>query len=102
QPLPLTRLHRVELRNSIWLAVFQQRFDTNDASEMWRAVESDIAAGLLIVLQPPVAEVWHKAEGLIEPHTPQTGARSLDILHVAAAQSFGAEEFVTFDQRQTV
>jgi predicted nucleic acid-binding protein len=41
-----------------------------------------------------------EAESLAEHHTPTTGCRSLDILHVAAALVSGATEFVTFDTRQ--
>jgi predicted nucleic acid-binding protein len=37
---------------------------------------------------------------LAEHHTPVIGARSLDVLHVAAALVLGATEFCTLDTRQ--
>ena len=40
------------------------------------------------------------AARLSEPRSATTGARSLDILHVAAAKSLRAVEFVSFDTRQ--
>lgn len=33
-------------------------------------------------------------------HSSTTGCRSLDILHVAAAQKLGASEILSFDTRQ--
>ncbi len=41
-----------------------------------------------------------EAESLAERHTPIIGARSLDVLHVAAALVLGATDFCTLDTRQ--
>ncbi|MBI5774044.1 MAG: type II toxin-antitoxin system VapC family toxin [Verrucomicrobia bacterium] len=100
EPLPFTPLHRVEFRNALWLAVFQRRCAKTDAHEIWRNVEADLASGVLVLSAASFGNLWQNAETLIEPHTPETGARSLDILHVAAAKLLNVEEFVTFDQRQ--
>jgi predicted nucleic acid-binding protein len=100
-PLPLTVLHRLELRNALELAAFQQRSTPAEAAAAWNTVEIDLAAGLLVESSIPLAELYQDAEKLAVSHTAATGARSLDILHVAAAQKLGADEFVTFDQRQT-
>jgi predicted nucleic acid-binding protein len=99
-PLPLTPLHRLELRNALELAVFQNQLGAIEAGAVWQTVESDLQAGLLAAKDLMLANLFHDAESLAASHTAQTGARSLDILHIAAARLLGAEEFVTFDQRQ--
>jgi hypothetical protein len=49
-------------------------------------------------LKWPVA--FRRAARLSELHSATTGTRSLDILHVAAAKSLRAVEFISFDGRQ--
>ena len=99
-PLDFTGFHRLELRNALSLAVFQQRLTSAESLAAWQEVEQDLAAGLLVA-QP---DLWEKlvqeAERLAEQHTPVIGSRSLDILHVAAATLLGATDFCTLDTRQ--
>lgn len=99
-PLPFAPLHRVELRNALELAVFQQRLSAREATETWAVIESDVRAGLLVEASTSLAGIFEEAERLGAAHTAATGARSLDILHVAGAKLAGHEELVTFDQRQ--
>jgi predicted nucleic acid-binding protein len=99
--LPFTVLHRLELRNAIELAVFQKRATATEAAEVWKTVEADAIAGLLAEVSLSLADLFAKAQELVANHTAATGARSLDVLHVAAASLVGAEEVVTFDQRQS-
>lgn len=98
--IDFTSFHRIELRNALSLAVFQQRITSAEAQAAWQDVQQDLAAGLLV----PIPDLWGKlvreAESLAEHHTPTIGSRSLDILHVAAALVSGATEFCTFDDRQ--
>ena len=98
--IDLTSFHRIELRNALSLAVFQQRVTSAEAQAAWQDVQQDMASGLLV----PIPDLWGKlareAESLAEHHTPTIGSRSLDILHVAAALVSGATEFCTFDDRQ--
>lgn len=99
-PLPFAPLHRVELRNALELAVFQQRLSARETTETWAVIESDVRAGLLVETSTPLTDIFEEAERLAAAHTAATGARSLDILHVAGAKLAGMEELVTFDQRQ--
>ena len=98
--LDFTGFHRIELRNALSLAVFQQRLTPAEAQAAWQEVQADLAAGLLV----PKPDLWGKllreAENLAAQHTPVVGSRSLDILHVAAALVLGATEFCTLDTRQ--
>ena len=98
--LPFTSLHRLELRNAIELAVFQKRATAAEAAEVWKTVEADLAGGLMVEVSLSLIDLHAMAQDLTANHTAATGARSLDILHVAAASLLGAEEIVTFDHRQ--
>ncbi len=100
EPLPFAPLHRVELRNALELAVFQKRMSVREAAETWAVIESDVRAGLLVESSTALAGLFAEAERMAAAHTAATGARSLDILHVAGARLAGMEELVTFDQRQ--
>ncbi len=102
EPLPFAPLHRVELRNALELAVFQKRMSVREAAETWAVIESDVRAGLLVESSTALAGLFVEAERMAAAHTAATGARSLDILHVAGAKLAGMEELVTFDQRQGV
>ena len=99
-PIGFTGFHRIELRNALSLAVFQQRLTAAESLAAWQEVQQDLASGLLVAQPDLWEELVREAESLAEHHTPVIGARSLDILHVAAALVLGATEFCTFDTRQ--
>ena len=100
-PLPFTAFHRLELRNALSLALFQQRLTQQEIQAAWQEVENDCAAGLLIAR----GGLWHHvlvdAQTHAMNHTPTIGCRTLDVLHVAAAKLIGTTEFWTFDTRQS-
>jgi predicted nucleic acid-binding protein len=100
-PLPFTAFHRLELRNALSLALFQQRLTAGEIQAAWQEVENDFAAGLLVGR----VGLWHRvlveAETSALNHTPTVGCRTLDVLHVATAKLIGTTEFCTFDTRQS-
>ena len=99
-PLGFTGFRRIELRNALSLAMFQQRLTAAESLAAWQEVQQDLASGLLVAKPDLWGKLVREAESLAEHHTPVIGARSLDILHVAAALVLGATEFCTFDTRQ--
>ena len=99
-PLDFTGFHRIELRNALSLAAFQQRLTSVEVQAAWQEVEQDLASGLLAANPDLWEKLLREAESLAELHTPTIGSRSLDILHVATALALGATEFCTFDTRQ--
>jgi hypothetical protein len=100
-PLPFTTFHRLELRNALSLALFQQRLTPQEVQASWLEVENDFAAGWLVAR----GGLWHRvlvdAETSALNHTPIVGCRTLDVLHVAAAKVIRTTEFCTFDTRQS-
>ena len=99
-PLPFTGFHRIEFRNALGLAVFQQRLTDEEAKAAWQRLQEDLSAGRLVSQPNLWSRILREAEDLAKHHTPNIGSRTLDVLHVAAALASGATEFCTFDERQ--
>lgn len=98
--LPLTDFGRTELRNALARLVFTAALTVQELAAAWQMVESDLRDGRLHAISLSWPDVFAQAEQLTNQHTPILGTRTLDVLHVAAAQILGASEFVSFDGRQ--
>ncbi len=99
-PAFLTSLHRLELANAWQLKVFRDEL-TADAIVLARQdLLADIRSGLWHAPVEPLAEIYSRAESLAEDNSAQLGTRSMDILHVAAAEYLKCSQFITGDQRQ--
>jgi len=99
-PAVLTHLHRVELVTAWHLKVFRHEIAKEIIGQAWSHVEDDVAAGLWQLPDYDPVDVYSRAESLSRRYTSILGARSLDILHVAAAVVLDASAFVTHDDRQ--
>lgn len=97
--LLLNSFGEVELTNALQLRVFRKEIARAQAAAAYAAFQQDIGSGVLFVV-PVAAAVFEKAKHLSRKHTATLGARTLDILHVAAALVSGAETFYTFDANQ--
>jgi predicted nucleic acid-binding protein len=98
--LPFTPLHRHELRNAVRLRVFRGEITAGQRKEAFRALDADLADGILAHTAIPWTDTFREAETLAATHTETLGVRSFDVLHVALAIRLGATEFLTFDARQ--
>jgi predicted nucleic acid-binding protein len=104
--LPVSTFLLLEFRQSVR---FQARlfekdrskgFSKTEGSAMLRALQSDLADGVLETVAPDWADVHRIAEELSSKYTESGGHRLADILHVATAIHLGAEQFLTFDVNQ--
>lgn len=102
QALPLTLLHRHELRNAIRLRVFRGEITAEQRKDAFREIESDLADNILSHTPIPWTDTFREAENLAAAHTEALGVRSIDLLHVGLAVTLKATEFLTFDTRQAV
>jgi hypothetical protein len=100
EPLPLTPLAMLELRNAFNRAVQRQRITAAQRDALWQNVEADIASGFLVPVPVPPGPLHDTARRLSDRYTPMLGTRSLDLLHVAAALALEAKVFLSFDDRQ--
>lgn len=100
EPLPLISLTMLELRNGLRLAVFRRVITEEERSRCWEQFEDDMAGGVYRRAAVPQSDLHERATRLIEAHSARLGARTLDVLHVAAALQIGAHTLLTFDRRQ--
>ena len=99
EPVLISALVILELTNAAHLKVFRRQSEHVEASKSLEAFHKDLANGIWVAPQwPPRA--WEEADLISRSHTSSLGTRSLDILHVAAAQVLKAESFLTFNERQ--
>lgn len=104
--LPVSTLLLLEFRQSVrfQIRLFQKDrskgFSKSEGDAMLRALQSDLAGGVLEMVAPDWADVHRIAEELSAKHTVSGGHRLADILHVATAVHLGAEQFLTFDGNQ--
>lgn len=99
-PLLFTPLHAIEIRNALRLKRYRRELTGFQLSGALACIRDDINRGFLQVPDLDFRAAFDRAEILSAAYTPVTGARSLDILHVAAAQLCGSKQFVSFDRRQ--
>ena len=104
--LPVSTLLLLEFRQSVrfQIRLFQKDrskgFFKTEGDAMLRALQSDLANGVLAMVAPDWADVHRIAEELSSKHTESGGHRLADILHVATALHLGTEQFLTFDANQ--
>ena len=99
-PILLTQHTLTELRNALNLGIFWKRISVGERDAYWREIEEHIVGGFYEVRAVSFTELHALARELSDRYTPQTGTRSLDLLHVAAALLLRANLFLSFDERQ--
>lgn len=99
-PIQITPINRLEFENAIHRAVFQKRITSAEASIILADFELDLASGHYELVAVDTDTLFIEASTLAARHTPVMGTRTLDLLHVAAAQMLGIQQFLSFDIRQ--
>ena len=100
EPLPVTPLVELEVRNGLSLAVFRREIDDATRHAAWAHFQRDIHDGILARVTPHSRGLFEKAGELSEAHGSALGTRTLDVLHIAAALLLDVSEFYSFDRRQ--
>lgn len=95
----MTPLHLAEWVHAVEQHVFRGQMSASTARRVYQDFERDQRNGAWV--QTPLPEsTFEKATDIARAHVAQTGTRTLDTLHVAAALELKAERFWTFDDRQ--
>jgi len=100
-PLPFTALHALEVRNACQLGIFRGLFTSAQAQAAWANLTTDLRDGRLFHASVNWPVAFRVAATLSEQHSSALGTRSLDILHIVAAQSLRMQDFASFDLRQS-
>lgn len=95
----LTALGELELTNALQLRIFRHELTRVEVKAALAAWRDDVAGGIFFSV-PMTAPIYQEALQLARKYTATLGARTLDILHVAAAVAAGAQAFYTFDRKQ--
>ena len=98
--IPINQLQETELRNAIQAAIGRKCIRSAAGLLVLEHIDSDINNGILSVEKLDWPTVWNRAGHLARLHTRRLLCRTLDILHVAAAETCGADLLVTGDKRQ--
>lgn len=98
--LTLNRLQEMELRNGILAAGGRGVISEPSARKTLAHFREDLQAGLFWWEDTDWESLWERSGQLAERFTSRFLCRTLDILHVAAAEQSGAEFFLTGDGRQ--
>lgn len=100
-PLPFTPWHRLEVRNAVRLAVFYRAIAGHQGKTQLKQIEADLREEALIIhARVDWITVLREAEKIGAAHNESIGCRSSDLFHIAAAMDWGADCFLTFDERQ--
>jgi len=93
-------LTELEFENAVLRAVFQKRISPQLATTLLSEFESDIARGSYARSVMDCRALATEASRLSQHFTPTIGTRTLDLLHVAAANMLQCHTFLSFDDRQ--
>ena len=99
-PLPLVHLQEAEVRNALRLKLYRRELTTATLKGALALLDEDIREGRFERPEYSTSAVYRRVETLSHRYASTTGARTLDILHVATALEIGAVRFVSFDHRQ--
>lgn len=93
-------LQETELRNAILAAEGRSTVSREAARRSLDNFEEDLQTGVFIRESPEWAWIYRRADIIARQYTPRFLCRTLDILHIAAAELTGAERIITGNQRQ--
>jgi predicted nucleic acid-binding protein len=95
----ISTLCELEVANALELRVFRKEASAAQARQSAKAFANDVGDGLyqLSVLSDHMLE---RARQLSRQFTARFGARTADVLHVAAALELGADAIFSFDAKQ--
>jgi len=99
EPLPVWEIQEMELYNALKLKVFRNELETSEAERQISLFSERKSRGLYYVPRINRAELMMHFKKLSNT-TPETGCRTMDILHVACALQLKPAQFLSFDARQ--
>jgi len=99
EPIPVWDTLEMEFTNALWMRVFWKEIAAEEARGQLELFGLRLKRGLYFTPELSRSRLLDRFRALAE-RTPETGCRTMDVLHVAAAQELNAGLFVSFDERQ--
>jgi hypothetical protein len=98
-PLPIWDVLRAEVTNALWLNVFWGHIESDEVNRLHTLFNDRLRRGQYFVVDVDRDTMMTTFTRLAQ-HTPKSGCRTMDILHVACALQLDPDQFVSFDSRQ--
>jgi predicted nucleic acid-binding protein len=98
--IPFTQLHELEVRNAFELLVGRNLITKDECRAIQAQLEGDLESQRLARVPLDLDGAFTRASDLSRSNTARYLTRSLDLLHVAAAQAIMCATFVSADDRQ--
>lgn len=98
--VPFTAIHELEVPNAFELLVGRDLMTRDECRSVLRQLRDDLESQRLVHVSLDLDQVFTQAGDLSNLHTAKHLARSLDLLHVAAAHVATCTTFVSADDRQ--
>jgi predicted nucleic acid-binding protein len=98
--IPFTAIHELEVTNTFELLVGRHLMTREEARSVLRQLRDDLESQRLMPVSLDLDEMFTQASELSKLHTAKHLARSLDLLHVAAAHTAKCTRFISADDRQ--
>ena len=98
--IPFTPLHQLEVLNAFEMLVGRGAITRDECRAIQGQLREDVEAQRLMTMAPDLEQVFARGSEFSTLYTAKTLARSLDLLHVAAAHLTSCTRFVSGDDRQ--
>ena len=98
--IPFTPIHELEVRNAFELLVGRNLITKAECRAILAQLDDDLDSQRLARVPLDLDGVFTRASDLSRTYTSRYLTRSLDLLHVAAAQTMMCATFVSADARQ--
>ena len=98
--IPFTAIHQLEVPNALERLVGRKLMTREECRSVQRQLRDDLDSQRLLLISLDLAQVFTEAGELSTRHAAKHLARSLDILHVAAAHAARCTRFVSADDGQ--
>lgn len=101
ESIPWTPLHELEFINAVKLKCFRNEMTGMESEIILANIGKHEKRGVFHRPRISWPDSFALAVELSRKHSENTGAGTLDIMHVAMALSIGAASFLTFDEKQS-
>jgi predicted nucleic acid-binding protein len=98
--IPFTPLHQLEVLNAFEMLVGRGAITRDECRAIQEQLREDVDEQRLMTMSPDLERLFARASDFSRLYTAKTLARSLDLLHVAAAHVTSCRRFVSGDDRQ--
>jgi len=98
--VPFTAIHDLEVPNALELLVGRELMTRDECRSVLRQLRDDLESRRLVNVALDFDQVFAQASEFSRLHTAKHRARSLDLLHIAAAHAALCTTFASADDRQ--